>query len=325
MMAAADSPPLLDWVVAGAQAITALSVILLYLQIREVRKNAKAERTRQFHERYQSDEFSLSASRLVGCLQVKDPGECIDLIEAWSNRKNAQEMVLPQPKGEDKASVYDIETILGLFEDMGTAYNLGQLDKDFIERSFATPTVQIFTAAWWLICWQREGRLGGEEEDGRVEDVYIEFEAMCRSLRARNASLRNHKELRTPAAIRLLCLPKGSGEKLEGDTAWEPSRRLSLALSELVESAEEKDGVAKGIAELAKSIATVDGSAPDSQVGWEVILVPGIDQPCNENWMNQRAATKELAGSLSRIASSEALDVAIEQIEERAAPPDAVG
>jgi hypothetical protein len=321
MAAATDPPSLLDWIVAGAQAITALSVIFLFWQVWQARKNSQAERTRHFQERYQSDEFSISVIQLLSCLDVENAGQCIDLIKAWSNRGNARKKVLPQPKRRTKSSVYDIEKILGLFEDMGTAYNLKQLEKKFIERSFAMPTVQIFTTAWWLICWQRKGRLGREKENGRVEEVYVEFEGMCRSLRKGKASLRRDPELQPPPAIRTLCLPKGHGEKLEDDSAWEDSRRLSLALSALVGSAEGK--VAKRLAELARSIATVDGPAPDPQGKWEVILVPSIDQRGGKDWANQRAATKELANSLNRLATSEALDLAIGHIEERAGPSPA--
>ena len=287
----------------------------------ESRKTSKGERTSAFQEHYQSDEFSSSASRTVGCTDVRDAGDCIDLIEAWSNRDDAGHEVLPRYDSDVKASVHDIHKTLTMFEDMGTAYNLNQLDRKTLLRSFCIPTVQVFTKAWWLICWHRKGRLAREREGKFVESVYVEFQDMCTSLRQKKPSLVANPELRPAATVRALCLPHGHGEKLEDDLAWATSRRLSLALSSYVRRAEDGGEIAAELSKLAQGVeglALPSGAPPKRGAvpAWEVILVPGsIDQPCDENWRRQRAAAAQLAQALDRFADRRALEVAAGHVE----------
>jgi hypothetical protein len=225
--------------------------------------------------------------------------------------------------------VHDVEKTLGLFEAMGTAYNLRQLDRRVIQRSFAIPSVQVFTTLWWLICWQREGRLAGEKESGRIESIYTEFEAMCKDLRTANSSLKNDPKLRVNPTVRMLCLPDGHGERLEDDQAWEASRRLSTALASLVRTADENgdSGGVRAIDELTENLTSVDSSQADPVTpearGWEVVLVPpSMDQTCNQSWARQRKAAKSLSTALSAATNSSSLATVVEKVESRGAYSD---
>jgi hypothetical protein len=333
-----------DWIEAIATAITAGSVGFLLVQIRMTSKHEQAERTRQFQERYLSDGFSSSASRTIATMTVDNAADCVAVIEAWSNRGDAGRKVLPRLHGDDLACVHDIDKVLGLFEDMGTAYNLGQLDPEIVLGSFAKATVQVLTTSWWFIAWLRDGRLAGEEEDGKRETTYEQFQKMCRDLRRREPSLVKDRKLQPAELPRILCLPKTHDEPLEDERAWHASRRLSGALSSLLIAAERSGDPVVTLSELAERVDELAPRVPDPGPGvswilrrvagwdeddqrpggWDVILVPrGIDQPCNAGWRRQRVAASELGRALSRLPSWTRLDAAIGEVERRvAAPPD---
>jgi hypothetical protein len=320
--AAQSSASTTDWIGAIAEGITALSVLLLLWQIRDSRNASKGERTSAIQERYQSDEFFASASRTVGCTSVRHAGDCVEFIKAWSNRPDARHPVLPRYDSAIKASVHDVDKTLSLFEDMGTAYNLKQLDRKTLLRSFSIPTIQIFTTAWWLICWQRSGRLGGEEENGMTETIYVEFEDMCRALKKKEVSLKRNPELRPVPEVRALCLPHGHGEILEDDEAWSSSRRLSLALSAYIRRAEQRGELGTELAGLGRSIENLP-SERRSQApvpAWEILLVPDIDQPCDTGWRQQRAAVAQLGQALARFPDYRSLQIAIKHVEQQATP-----
>jgi hypothetical protein len=131
-------------------------------QIWVSRKAARIERTRAFQERYQADGFRQSASLMIGATGAEDTDACIDFIRAWSLSPSAMDRVIPSPTRPTKASIQDIELTLNLFEEMGTAHKLKQLDEKTIEMSLATNIVQIFSRAWWLISWLREGHHSGD-------------------------------------------------------------------------------------------------------------------------------------------------------------------
>jgi hypothetical protein len=320
------------WIAAIAESITALSVILVFVQIRDSRKTAKGERTSAFQERYQSDDFSAAVSRTLGCTDLRDAGQCVDMIEAWSNRRDAAHRVLPRADRGSKAAVQDVAKTLGLFEDMATAYNLNQLDRTTLAHSFAIPTLQIFVTTWWVICWLRHGRLAREREGDFTETVYIEFEDMCKSLRKKDSSLVANPALQPAKDVRALCLPPGHGERLADKAAWSASRRLSLALSRLVEKGKQRDDDADPISKLAAVLESRQEprrrSPPLTRLtdrlrwwgcefhdGWEVILVPDdIDQLCDESWEKQRAGSTKLADAIDRCGDYRSLEILIGEI-----------
>jgi hypothetical protein len=334
----AAGPNTADWIAAIAEAVTALSVIGVFLQIWDTRKTTKSERTRGFQERYQADDFISSASRTVGSTGTRDAGECIDVIEAWSNRQNADQRVLPRPGGGTKASIQDIDKTLSLFEEMGTAYKLKQLDKKTLHLSFAVPTLQVFTTAWWLICWRRNGYLGGQKDEDRVEDTYLEYQNMCLKLMENVSWLAADESLQPKPGIRALCVPAGAGEKVPDRDLWRASRRLSLALSDFVRRTDDRDlRVGNALSILAADVESLPlpsrprhlrlldcrpprrrrGAAPRRD--WKVILVPKtIDQPCDDDWMMGFSACARLGSALKRFEDPRSLAVAVSRMERAA-------
>jgi hypothetical protein len=325
---AADTTPLVaagtaDWISAVAEAITALSLGAVIWQISEQRRAARRERTRGYQERYQSEAFDASARRMVGCMEVEDAGGCVDVIKECSNRPDAAAPVLPWPDAPCKASVRDVDKTLNLFEEMGAAYKLGQMDEQTLLRSFSFPTIQVFVKGWWWICWEREGRLARQTGDGVTEETYVEFQAMVLALRKANRSLARHPELQPNREIRALCLPQGSKGKVDDDAAWSASRRLSLALSAFVKAAgtaglvDRLSSLASELESLPKSSAQASASRPRR---WHVILIPTeIDRLPDGEWEWQWKAAAKVAETLNRFVDYDSLDRAVTHVRQAAA------
>jgi len=312
-----------EWIGAVAEAITALSIGAIIWQISEQRKGARRERARGFQERYQSDTFDTSARRMIGCMEVVDAEDCIDVIKACSNRPDAAARVLPWPDAPLKASVQDVDKTLNLFEEMGAAHKLGQMDKKTLLQSFSFPTIQVFVKGWWWICWERDGRLARQKENGVTEETYVEYQDMVLALRKENPSLARHRELQPNEKVRALCLPKDSKGKVDDDAAWSASRRLSLSLSDFVRGAEGR-GVVDQLSHLASDLDSLsrlpDPSGATRPRGWQVILVPGyIDRLPDAEWERQWRAAAKLGKILDSFPSYPSLEKAVAHVEEAAA------
>ena len=308
-----------EWIGAVAEAITALSIGAVIWQISEQRRAARRERARGFQERYQSDTFDTSARRMIGCMEVMDAEDCIDVIRECSNRPDAAARVLPWPDAPSKASVQDVDKTLNLFEEMGAAYKLGQMDRKTLLQSFSFPTIQVFVKAWWWICWERDGRLARQAENGVTEETYVEYQDMVLALRKENPSLARHGELQPNERVRALCLPKGSKGRVDDDEAWAASRRLSLSLSDFVREAE-GHGVVDRLSRLASALDSLPRSPDSSCVtrpgGWRVILVPGsIDRRPSGEWERQWRAAAKLGEALDRFPDYPSLEKAIAHVE----------
>jgi hypothetical protein len=324
-----------DWIGGIAEAITALTILVVIVQLRDSRKTARIERTRGFQERYQSDLFDAGSRRAVGCLTVDDPEDCVAVIEACSNRPDAASMVLPWPDSPCKASVADVTRTLNFFEEMGAAYSQKQLDDKALIASFSVPILQVMVKGWWWICWEREGRLAREVESGYIEEGYVEHQDMALALRKEHPSFVADPWLQTNDKIRALCLPKGAGENAhdpDDALAWAASRRLSSALSTLIVKVDEQgtrsdilpERLARVSAELGevpslKQRSKKEGAKLRKPRGWEVFLIPrGIDQPNDEDWGRRRREAHQLAKVLNRFEDYPSLEAAIERVEELA-------
>jgi hypothetical protein len=319
-----------DWIGAIAEAITALTIGVVIVQLRDGRKTARIERTRGFQERYQSDAFDFASRRMIGCMNVDDTDGCIAVIEACSNRADAIEQVLPWPDQPSKASVRDVTRTLNFFEEMGAAFMQKQLDEKTLIASFSVPIGQVFFKSWWWICWERRGRLAREIEDGFTEEGYVEHQDMVLALRKKNDSLVVDPLLQTNDSIRALCLPAGSGENAhdpDDDLAWAASRRLSAALSTLLVAADipsaQRGTIPNQLSQVSAALGKVpplsEGSAGSPPRGWDVFLVPKeIDQPCDEDWGEQRREANQIARSLGRFANYPSLETAVQRLEEMA-------
>jgi hypothetical protein len=314
----ATSPDIIDWLTVGALWLTACGVLVAMGQIWFSRTAAKIERTRAFQERYQADGFRESASRTIGCAEARDAGDCVKFIRAWSTRPDAMERVLPQPEGNVKASVQDIERTLTLFEEMGTAHKLKQLHEKTINMSIAPVVVQVFATAWWLICWLREGHLSNE--GNAAGDVYLEFEGMCAAIRKDLPTMMADMDLEPVAAIRALCLPHGCDRENLGDgTTWSASHSLSLSLSAFIRRPDSGKSLSSRLDDLAAQVEelhprpkSTEGGVPEK---WDVILVPAtIDQPCDDEWRGQCSASVRLASALDRCAEQDVLDAAVAHV-----------
>lgn len=313
------SPNIVDWLSVVALWVTACGVLVAIWQISISRTAAKIERTRAFLERYQADGFRESASLTIGCAEAHDAGDCVRFVRAWSNRPDAMERVLPQPKGDIKASVQDIERTLTLFEEMGTAHKLKQLDEKTINMGIAPVVIQVFATSWWLICWLREGHLS--DEGNQAGKVYAEFERMCATIRSDLPTMMADMGLEPAPAIRALCLPHGCDrERVRGDETWSAAHSLSLSLSAFVRRPESGRSLSERLEALAAQVEDLhtpptpaDGPAPEK---WDVILVPpSIDQCCDDEWSEQRLASIRLARAFDRCAEQGVLDTAIAHLQ----------
>lgn len=308
---------------AAAEVVTALSVIFLIAQILQSQRTAKSERTRGFQERHQEEAFYAAVSRTVGCTTTRDAGDCVDFFEALFNRHNTTDQVLPRVGGGTKASVVDIDRTLSLFEEMGAAFKRRQLDKQALRVSFAMPTLQLLTTAWWLICWEREGRLPGQDGKGGVATAYQEFQKMCEWIQKKEKLLAQHESFRPKDTIRALCIPQDSERPLRSSSTWRISRRLSLALSKLVKQTEDRgDDVGNALSLLATDIESLHPaeSLPAAR-GWQVVLIPKrIDQSCDDQWRGQWAAAGRLGSALDAFADSASIEAAVARVEEAASP-----
>ena len=316
----AGSPNIVDWLSVVALWLTAGGVLVAICQISISRTAAKIERTRTFQERYQADGFRESASRTIGCVEARDAGDCVRFVKAWSNRPDAMERVLPQPEGDIKASVQDIERTLSLFEEMGTAHQLKQLDEKTINMGIAPVVIQVFATTWWLICWLREGHLSNEGNS--AGEVYGEFEGMCAAIRKDLPTMMIDMGLEPASAIRVLCLPHGCDrEKVRGDATWSASHSLSLSLSAFIGRPDPDrtlssrlEALAAQVEELHASPKPTDGPAPKK---WDVILVPAtIDQRCDDEWKGKHSASIRLARALNRCVEQDVLDTAVAYVKE---------
>lgn len=333
--AAPSSAGTTDWISAIAEGITALTIIFVIAQLFDARKTVRIERTRGFQERYQSDAFDATSRRMIGCMGVESADDCVAVIEACSNRRDAIELSLPWPDGPRRASVSDVTRTLNFFEEMGAAYSQKQLDDKALIASFSVPIIQVMVKGWWWICWEREGRLAREVVNGVVEEGYVEHQDMALALRKENPSFAADPWLQTNEKIRALCLPTGSGEPVDDpddELAWRTSRRLSLALSTVIERADVQTApygavsahLARVSAELEQlPVKVAKGGQKKKKArkprGWEMFLIPkSIDQPCDENWGRQRREANQIAAALNRFESYASLDLAVARVEEMA-------
>jgi hypothetical protein len=328
----------IDWIGGIAEAITALTIVFVIVQLKDARRTARIERTRGFQERYQSDTFDAASRRMLGCVTVVDTDDCIAVIKACSNRRDALERALPWPDAKRRASVSDVTRTLNFFEEMGAAYSQKQLDDRALIASFSVSIIQVMVKGWWWICWERAGLLARETEGGFSEEGYVEHQDMALALRKEHPSLAADPALRTNDTIRALCLPEGAGEPLHDPDealAWEASRRLSRALSTFIATADEQIAehgpVPRRLAAISGALgklpAKKKGSKGRRPRGWGLFLIPkGIDQVCDEDWKLRRVEAKWLAEALERFKNYPSLEDAVALVEKMSTrKPVAVG
>lgn len=297
-----------DYAVGIAQIVTAIGVPLLLLQIRSATLNSRSERTRQLIDRYLGKEFASQSSLVLSFLQTADAADCVRKLEALYKRKFAGDPCLPRRSGDaagaPRASVTDVELILGYFEDVGTAYNRRELSRGVVHAMFGEPPVQVLTEGWWYVCFSREGRLLGEEG----ERAYEQWQRMAGALR------RYVQQPEDPAGF-ILCLPPAV-ERRSVNARWHRARRLSLLLSA------NDTSLRDALTHLRTShpeLATGEGIAPD---GWQVLLVPSaLDAKPDPAWHARRLEASRFAWWVTSADSTRAVDETLDGLERAQASP----
>lgn len=255
----------------GLAALVGLPAV--FWQIRGARKEGKAQRTLSFQERYLARDFRTLASLNLAYLDASDAPDCIEKIKAWSESNYAEQKCLPRSPKDERAPqpcINDIQQVMGFFESMGTAYNNGELVEDVVHNSFAIPPIQIFTVAWWFICWRRDGKL--HDKTG----LYVQFQKLA-------VALRDSVEKRSPGdalsfkprpGVRILMVPAHPSDAQRAD--WRRAKALSKCLSEGLDRAE-RPCQARQLVETVKGLVpetahNQPASSPCS--AWKPVFIP---------------------------------------------------
>lgn len=204
-----DADPLARALAVTTALVAVLTLPIVAFQLRSTRKAARDERTAKFAERYSAKDFQDVVSPVLSFLKVEDVRECIIKLEAYERRRHASEQVLPRDRARPdgpKASVNDIFQVLYFLEELGAAYNGGELTRRKIHVTFPEPPVQLFTVGWWYICWRRGGAWIGPKpwrfvperlRRPRPTDIYAQLEWMALALRDRVHSISDWDSPRT--------------------------------------------------------------------------------------------------------------------------------
>lgn len=292
--------------------VTTVTVGVIAYEVFAARRDASTERTRGFQERYHGREFRSTASLAMSFFQARDARDCIDKIEAWHARPHAEAPCLPRtpPRGEDapRAALNDVQQVAGFFEDLGTAYNRGDLTRGVIHDSFAVAPVDVFVTAWWYVCWIRGGRLLDEGVK-----LWEQWERMVKGIRAAGVVARSDPEM--PAG--LLCLPFDQESAPRGE--WRRSRQLSEAL-------DRHSADLRPVLDCLRESHPAIGSelpAGEYERRWRILLIPAsIDTPPDGRWALSQAHASTLSRWLSWLSATRRIEPAIEALtalESRAA------
>lgn len=288
---------LIGWAQIATAAIGGIGIPILIAQLWSSRRDSKSERTSAFAERYAGPDFFGVAARTLGFLKVGDAADCVDKLEAWARRTDAQEECLPgnpaRPNAK-KVSVSEVQQVFSFFEDFAAAYNRGDLLKRVAQDSFSIPAVQVFTTGWWFICWRRGGlrlrprfgrRLRRRFGDNSMQtEIYAEFEQLAKSLRDKQSDLQREFPLKPPAPV--IVLPH---EPLKAtDEEWARAKELSTALSERIG---DLDRIAYALREPA--------SAAEGDPSWKVYVVRDVFGPSEAEWTTDHEAAEWLAHALT--------------------------
>jgi hypothetical protein len=291
-----DPKDVIDFVVAGVALAT---VVFLYLQVRaakqqiealnkqikETSDDAKIERSLAFQQRFTGREFRTGGSLFVAYLDVDDARDAVEKIRAWQIAPHAEDPSLPRsPRdpGAPSPSKNEILQVLDFFEELGTAFNADQIAQDELVKSFGSTPVQIYTGAWWFLCWRRRGVPIDETK------LYDEFaELVCR-IRKETPHLLDEKPT---SSVRLLAFPSGNNG-WEWRACAEFSELLSRRLDEHPELTLER--VVGDAICCAASVPRVG----EAELFAQVIAVPADIAPDTEDWRHQREAANRLKHQL---------------------------
>lgn len=292
-----------------AAVAAAVGLWFLVQQVGITKRQFLGDRTRRFQEAYLDPAFYAAVTRTLAFLNADDAWDCLDKIKALHRRTHAGENCLPRtPKTTEdapKASVQDVELVLGFYEDLGATYNREDIDQELIARTFGVPPVQVFTWGWWYVCWSRDGRLAGEGGEG----TWSELEQMCKDLRTKDEELR---EFGHRPAVRFLCVP-ASANYSTSDVQWERARLLSYGLSATGEELTEV------FSRLKRDSPELLATGAEANPRWELIVVPAeIERQPDESWQAERATAAEVKDWLSAATNEGRIDRVLASLSQQA-------
>jgi hypothetical protein len=240
--------------------------------------DSKIHRTVTFQDHYTRPDFAAVASRVKAFLICQDADDALQKIRAFLRAPHAEKSCLPRTPRDPTAPManrLDIQTVFGFYENVGAAEQLDQLNDDAFYRTFGPVPAELFSTAWWFVCWIRDGAF---RPSGR-EMVFSEFEDLVRRTFEREPRFR--QELKPNPDIRMLVVPAD-----KDDDVWELCGNLSRALSNALRANPES---------LAPILALAPGQPDPAAVVSRVIAVPsdlGLDE---DQWREfvEKASTLE--------------------------------
>lgn len=259
------------------------------LEMIQANTDARTQRTLSFQDHYASREFRMIASRAFAYLDVDDAADAVDKVRAWRRARHAEDATLPRSPhdpGAPQASKNDVQQVLMFFEMLGTAHNNDLLVNEVLEQSFGTIPTQVFCAAWWHMCWLRDGRLSGETE------LYVQFERLVKELRERP----DLAAMTVRTEIRLLVLPAKDQTR---DRVWLLARRLSLVLSERLERGESIGALLTAV--RCAKLELRDGAADHCGLFDEIVAVPPSFDIELADWCGPRTDAQRLLEPLGKL------------------------
>jgi hypothetical protein len=186
------------------------------------RGDAKRQRTVAFQEHYTHVDFLAVLARVLAFLDTTDARDAVQKIHAWEVAAHGELACLPRTPRDPSApmaSRIEVNYVFGFYENIGAAYQLGQLDVDAFELTFGPDPANVFVLAWWWVCWRRGGRL---RPVGR-QTVFAGLEDLVRWSHQKDPSF----DLTPNPEIRLLALPDST---YADAPTWDVCGRLSQAV-----------------------------------------------------------------------------------------------
>lgn len=83
--------------------------------------------------------------------------DCVRKIASWVHAPDSESRCLLATRPDDPmASKNDVYHVLSVMENLGTKYNRGFVDREWVERMIGPVAVNMFASCLWFIAFVRE-------------------------------------------------------------------------------------------------------------------------------------------------------------------------